>query len=814
MKKFSRLSPIIVVLCSAPAWSDFSANDNASLAPSSISQSSSSGQATSADDVDVSDTDIALSGSAQKPQIQARNRRVIEEVVVTAQKTQQTLQEVPVAVTVVSGETMRQAGIFGPQGLENLVPNLEMDSDAQSPTIGIRGFSTDTYNSGLEPSVGIIIDEIPLGRTEFIPDGLFDVERVEVLRGPQGTLFGKNTIAGVLIFGTGEPQFDKQGSVTSTGGDHETKRVEGFQNFAITENLLGRAALVVWHDGGEVDNSFLQREELQADQYAGRIKLAWDMSDALRLRGGVQISSTDTDYPGFQAYDLDPNALAYSRSKDPDTEDNPFDSHTSFDYPGFVERDTILLHGIADYTINEDLDVSVIAGHAGLDNLFRIDFDVSAADLVKVNVDFQYQQDSLELRFVGRNTVFGSDIEFVGGLFGFQSKLKVIVDVEVGDDIVDFAATPAGIAALGGPDTGLLGPLLNSISLPSVDIMDGLNQHFDQDSESIAAFGQVTWALTDDLALVTGLRIGQEKKNAVLSILSRGPGLTALVLGADSPDPNFTQPLSRKESEVSPKLGFNYAISDNISSYLSWTRGYKGGGFNAISFNSEDLVFEPETGDNYELGIKSRLFEDTLAFNATIYHTDVTNMQVVNFNGVSFDVFNAAVAVLEGFEADFSWLTPLEWLSVNGAFALSRAEYTRYTGAPAPNGEGDANGEQDLSGKTLPKAPVKTLSLSPTVSLPLGANLGLQFAMDVSHRGEQYLSLDLDEKAYQKAHTLIGARVSVAPESERWSVTLRAENITNENVLTFVADHNLYANSYFATQASLSRYSLSVSFNW
>lgn len=748
------------------------------------------------------------------PAATARRGRVIEEIVVTAQKTEQTLQEVPVAVSVVSGETLRQAGVFGPQGLENLVPNLELDTDAQAPTIGIRGFSTDSFNVGLEPSVGIIVDELPLGRSEFIPDGLFDVARVEVLRGPQGTLFGKNTIAGVLIFATGEPESEGTGSLSLTGGDFETRRVEGYQNIPLGERLASRLALVAWTDGGEIENSFLDRNELAFDQFAGRIKLDWDVSDAVLLRAGLQRSETDTRYPGWQNYALDSDALEYAQSHDPATEDDPFNGRNSLDLPGFVKRDTTLAHAIAQIAVTPALDLSVIVGYADLFNDLVIDFDVSAADLVRVTAGFDYDQSSLELRLVGDANWLGLPVEFVGGLFGFQNRLGIVVDVGLGTDILDFAATPAGSESLGGPSISLLGPLLNAIGLPPVDLMDGVNQVFTQQSRALSAFGQVTWSLTDALSLITGLRLGQERKDAVLSIDSRGLGITAMVVGADFPDPDFTMPLSRRETEVSPKLGLRYAFTEDFSTYLSWTRGFKGGGFNGISFNSEDLVFEPEQGDNYELGVKSRLLQGALALNVTLYHTTVSNLQVVNFNGVSFDVFNAAQARLQGVEADLTWLTPWPWLSINAAASVGRAQYTDYPNAPAPAGGGDENGEQDLSGRTLPKAPLMTLSVSPTISLPLGRQLGLSLGLDLSHRGDQFLSLDLDPVSFQRAHTLLGAQLSIGPESQRWGITLRGENLGDVGSLSFVADHNLYANSYFATQSPQRRLSLSLNVNW
>jgi iron complex outermembrane receptor protein len=134
-----------------------------------------------------------------------RTPRALEEIVVTAQKTAQSLQDVPVSVSAIDGDSLQQSGRFDAAGLEELVANIEIDLDPQAPVIGIRGFSTETDNVGFEPAVGLVMDDIALARPEFVPDGMFDIDRIEVLRGSQGTLFGKNTIAGVITFASFEP---------------------------------------------------------------------------------------------------------------------------------------------------------------------------------------------------------------------------------------------------------------------------------------------------------------------------------------------------------------------------------------------------------------------------------------------------------------------------------------------------------------------------------------------------------------------------------------------------------------------------------
>ncbi|QQD17266.1 TonB-dependent receptor [Spongiibacter nanhainus] len=752
-------------------------------------------------------------------------RRTIEEVIVTAQKSEQSLQDVPVSVSTVKADELRESGIFGAEGIENQVPNLQLDGDPQAPSIGIRGFSTDSYNVGLEPSVGIMVDDVFIGRSEFIPDGLFDMQGIEVLRGPQGTLFGKNTIAGVLIFSSADPSEEFDGQLQVTGGELGTRRVEAGLSAPLGDRLLSRIAFTHWETDGEVENSFLNRDELSTEQTAGRIKIEADVSDRLLLKLGVQVSETDHNYPGWQLYDLDSDALAYAQSQHAPTEDNPYDGHTAFDLPGYVKRDSEIAHLIAEYDAGEflGLDNTVVTGivsHAALTNDMLIDFDVSAADLVTVTPVFDYTQDALELRINGsRNNIgWGDGLDIIAGIFAMQADIDAPTEVALGEDMVDFVFTPAGAEALGLPESdigSILGPLLNNLPIPGVPLDDGVRSLFTQSAESLALFGQATWYFNERWSAIIGLRLGQESKDARRQVASYGPGLTGLVLSAEDVD----RRLSRDENEVSPKLGLRYELNPAVSLYGSWTRGFKSGGFNAISFQGSNLEFEPEQADAFELGMKSLFFDETLSINAALYHTRVTDMQVVNFNGVGFDVFNAEGAELQGLELDFSWLPPLQWLTFDGSLGLSSAEYVDYRNGPPTATQQDAAApgetpQQDLSGRTLPRAPEVSASLRPTVFMPLSADLGLQFSLGVSYRSEQYLTLDLDEKSRQGGYTLLDARIVLGPEDGFWSLALSGTNLGDKSALNFVADHNLFARSYFANQIAPRSLKLSLSANW
>ncbi|NKF23811.1 TonB-dependent receptor [Solimonas marina] len=753
------------------------------------------------------------------PATEAPTDNGLAEVVVTAQKKKQNLQNVPLSVGVISADTLAESASFDAGSIEDFVANVQIDVDPQAPVIGIRGFSTETDNVGFEPSVGIVIDDLAIGRPEFVPDGMFDIDRVEVLRGSQGTLFGKNTIAGVINFVTTEPKDDFSGNVMLTGADPLQRRAEAAVNVPIIDGLLaGRVSGVYWKKLGDVENSTLGRKENSFSQRAGRAKLLFTPGDKWRISLSGQLSDTSVDYPNWQLYDASPNALAYAQEYDPSTEDNGTDSHTTENTPGYVDRHSHLLRGLVSYDAGDfwglrDVNYTTIVGHAGFSIRSYFDIDTSAADIVNTRFNVDYQQNSVEFRPNGRaDSLFGlgGDVDWTLGLFAFASDLDSHLDTLAGSDLIDFALSSAGLDALGIP-SGTLGPILDLLPHLSVPIDDELLRGFAQTSRSYAVFGQMTWKLTDKLSTIAGFRFGWEKKEADFDTESVGPGLVALVVGADT----FQAHRKRNEQDISPKGGLQYQWTPDVMTFATYTRGFKGGGFNATADTADNLTFSPEKAASWELGIKSRLFHNSMTFNATLYRTDVDNLQTVDNQGTSFTIGNAAKARLQGIEVESQWRAPWRWLSVVTSLAYGSAEYQKYTNAPAAQEDGDAE-TQDLSGRTLAHAPKFSGTLSPIVTtpLPFTSSMMLKLAADLSYRSGQYSSVDLDSHSHQDGYLLVGGRIVVLPESDRWAVIFSGTNLTNKHALDLVFDHAVFHDSYVAQQIPLRSLAISAQYNW
>lgn len=748
--------------------------------------------------------------------------RALEEIVVTAQKTAQSLQDVPVSVSAIDGDSLQQSGRFDAAGLEELVANIEIDLDPQAPVIGIRGFSTETDNVGFEPAVGLVMDDVALGRPEFIPDGMFDIERIEVLRGSQGTLFGKNTIAGVITFASYEPEDFWSGRLLATVGDPRESRAEAGLSIPLSDSFAARVSGVYWDRAGDVDNTRLHRDEGALRQRAGRIKLRVAPAGPWTISLSSQISDTHVDYAPWQLYDADDNALDFARNYDPEVEDDPLDAQASFDRPGYVDRRSDLSRLRADYEAGtllglDGVVVTGVVGHAAFDLATLIDIDASPADVIVTDFGVDYAQDSLELRAAaqaGSLFGFGGDVGLVVGVFGLRSDLSSHLDTHAGADLVPFALTPAGLDALGASLPGGIDDLLNLLPpLPGTPIEDALLRGFEQDTESVGLFGQLDWNVFGHWSVIAGLRWGEDRKTARFDVQTTGLGLVGLVVGADT----FMAQRERREDDLSPKLGLQYAWTPSINSYVTWTRGYKGGGFNATAETQDNLEFEAERAQSWEAGFKSRLLDGTLMLNLALYRSDIDELQVVDFTGFSFQVRNAAEARLQGAELDLRWLSPWAWLAVDATLALSEAKYLRYTNAPPTEDQQEQDMDvQDLSGRSLANAPEVTASISPLVSLPFpfGRDLGIQIGVDLSYRGDQYSATDLDPRSFQSGYLLLGSRVVLGRNDGTWSLVLAGRNLTDERALDLVMDHSVYSRTYIAQQIPLRSVSLSLQAQW
>lgn len=760
----------------------------------------------------------------------------LDEIVVTAQKVKQPLRKVPVSVTALNGDDLKASGVASLAEASLYIPNVRVDADDHgSPQVFIRGFGTNAFNPSFESSVAFVQDDIYFGRPGYFTEAMFDVDRIEVLRGSQGTLFGKNTVAGVFNVISRGPEGDFGGDGQCFVGEKAERRCEGGIGGLFADWGGARLSFLGRNNDGDLYNQFLDRNEEELEQRAARLKVRLFPTSYLDTELTLVHSQTDAPFWPFQLMVLDADTRSYLEGFDPDIEDNPKDFNTSFDTAGFIDKGSTTAGLKTQWDMGapgpfERLDSTLVLGGSR----FHIDqlneLDVSPADISRLDNHEDHEQVSAELRFSGRAASLfglGSGLEFVGGLYYFDSEYVLLARVLAGQDLASYTQTrdfcqlatgdPEAVPDGGGSCTS------SSLGIPGLGTITGgasegdyYQFDYDQHIRSMAAFGQATWYLTPNWAITPGLRFNQETKdvNAAGTSECQGkdagqPCAMALLLQAD----DYSEPgLTRNETDVSPKLALQYFATNDISLYASYAQGYKSGGFNAISFTGNQeadpvagtpesrLEYEPEKARTGEFGMKGWFFDRTLSLNLTAYQTDFDNLQVLAFSGLFFTVSNAASAESRGLEADFVWLTPYAPLRIAGSAAVLDAKYVDYPGAPAPISQG-INQTQNLAGRRIAFAPRRSATLTPTLTY-FPFDLQTTFALDLLHQGDQYTDVDLDPSTHVDAYTKLSARLIVASPGGAWAVSVGGTNLTDEKVLNQVTDAPFFPGTYFSHQAA------------
>ncbi|MGH8445693.1 MAG: TonB-dependent receptor [Solimonas sp.] len=750
----------------------------------------------------------------------------LAEVVVTAQKRKQSLHDVPISVTALSGDLLKDINASSLADASVYIPNVRVDADdLGSPQVFIRGFGTNTFNPSFESSVGFVEDEIFYGRGAYFTESMFDIDRIEVLRGPQGTLFGKYTVAGLYNVITKGPTDDFSGDLRLSYSEYNEKRAEGGVGGMFNDWVGARVSVLGQWGDGELRNTYLDRDEDKMRQRAGRLKVRVLPVEDVTMDLTLQRSETDINFWPYELFGLDQGTTRYLQAFDPDIEGNPLDFKTQFDAPGFINKNSSTESLKTDWAMGDlgpihDAHTVLIGGYSQLAINQMNDLDVSPADLLRLLNYEDYKQSSAELRFSGRtDSLFGlgQSVDFVAGGFYFQSNYKLRADIKVGDDIGSYLLTQDAWQLL----TGNLNALPGNIAvIPGLgDILSGLigNDYYQfdyrQKVKTTAGFFQATWNISDHWALTPGVRYTHETKNidsAGTANCNTAPlfCVSSLLLSAND---YSQQGLRRSEDDWSPKVALQYIWDKDLNFYGSYGRGFKSGGFNSLSYTGENLAFKPEKAATVEAGFKSRFFGRNLNFNLALYQTKLDNLQVLAFHGVTTNVGNAS-ATSRGLESDFQWRTPWRPLTINGSFGLIHATYDDYPDAPAPISEG-ISATQNLKGKRLAFTPKQTGTLTPILTLPMG-NFMMRLSADAIWQGDQYIDTDLDPNTHVGGYMEYAARVSFGSLSDAWTVTVGGNNLSDKRVLNQATDASLFPGSYYAQQAAGRQYYAALTLHW
>jgi iron complex outermembrane receptor protein len=670
----------------------------------------------------------------------------IEEVMVTARKKSESLQDVPMSVSTFSSDVLDNRGFVDLSSIGRMTPGLHFEAfDPTRPLIYVRGIGTRAYDAGSDPSVGLFVDGAFHGRFGSLNMNLLDVERIEVLKGPQGTLYGRNTIGGAISVITKDPaeslEFDLSGEMgaSSESGDNIYSTAASLSTPLVEDTLSMRMAVAAYDRDGyvKVEPSGVRGGGLET--LDGRVKFLWTPSES--FEGRLSIDYSDLDWPPivFNSNDLNgtaptPGPLAPGVEPVPST-GKPFKATGNIS--------------------NVDVDRKAVGGTLTLDwGLDSVDL-TSITNGQSINLDEYNELDGTSLDYsdnvVGEDTgTFAQELRLTGasdrlswllGAYYSHEKIDRVDDITFGQDaLLTFLA---GV------------PL-------------GLGFGVDVESTSYAGFGQLDWMLTDRLSLTLGLRYSDDDKTADYDTTTNVPGFVLTP---------YKTSVGDSWTSTDGTVTLSYDFNDDTLGYVTYSTGYKPGGFQFAAITPEiaQTTFEPETVESNEVGVKTTVFDQRLKLNAAAFTMDYKDLQLLRVvpsavAGVDLVVIsNAARSTISGMEVEGSWLIAPDLLLDFGASYLD-AEFDSYQFSP----------ELDFSGNTMPRAPEFTYTLALRYEQTLGAGV-FDSTLAYSWQDRAYFEADnnqVDPDSTQKAHGLLD--VSVSYTQNAWTFSLWGTNLLDE----------------------------------
>ncbi|WP_206483303.1 TonB-dependent receptor [Thalassotalea sp. G2M2-11] len=661
---------------------------------------------------------------AYAEETQEVNKRALEKITVTSQKRVQSLSEVPMSVSAMNADKIEQAGIERLEDLSTHIPNFKIAKDSIADRINIRGMQSGNL-AGFEQSVGTFVNGIYRGRGAQSRFSFVDVERVEVMRGPQSILFGKNTVAGALNITTAKPDdtFNGKLSLAYTPTFDQTE-VSGMVTGSLSDSLRARAFVLSREmEEGWVHNNYYDSDSPQSEEMMGRVTLEWDAADNTLVT--LIYEASDYDFNSFPHAMKEPGPLKALGSFSSYTESFMGNSSPVMNFGSAQamngDSDEITLISETDFASG---DFTITAGHSAYQFDRSLDADYSGLDGIRFSDSEDFSQDSVEVRFAS-NT--GGDFEYMLGLYWQQQDLTldglslfnipVLQQVLMGGCMAgigayggdfnslyasgDVVTTAAGVIGLGG-SAGLVNACGTAAAFDGIPTGVGRYALLEQDADTLGVFAQGTWNINDNFRATFGLRYTKEEKSASKTgyatdfipdnrLESSNPLVIAVsqqVGEFETHHFNSSDP-GMKRSENSPtwSLNLQYDIGDNTMSYATASTGFKSGGFNSFYMrspdrnnvaDSRDVAFDEENVLAFELGLKTELLDGQADLNIAAFHSTFDDMQVSVFSGnTTFEVKNAAKAISYGIEMDGRWRATDD-LTITGAVGLLNFEYDKF----------------------------------------------------------------------------------------------------------------------------------------
>ena len=712
----------------------------------------------------------------------ARSTPSVEQITVTARKREEDLQRTPLSLTAITRDQLESGRLPDLTSIEALTPNLSFsigtDGGSSSVNAFVRGVGQGDHVITTDPGVGVYLDGVYLSRVYGANLELADIEQITVLRGPQGTLFGKNTIGGAINIVTRKPSGDLHYSIKGTVGSYGYQGVNAYLEMPLVPEELSASFSILrkdsdgWqkrpgHDSGD------------DDLWAGRAQLYWTPNEAFSSQLIIdKVHQRQVGYPQV-LLEFNPGAQPFAALY------NGFVAqcctpNTSIDRSNVgvdSERDDLDNFGVNwtnTWEIGE-MTLKSISAYRTMDTEIVRDSDNSPLDYFHVPTEIDHTQFSQEL------LLSGSSIE---------NRLDWLVGAYYSDDDSEHL-TPLTVA--GGLSTALSHvPPLAHLAVP-LDLTSNYDR--EQATESLAFFAHTSYSLTDNLRLILAGRYTQEEKDYTLAGIKRESQTPLIAPGPTSPSSCSDVTLQGIEStfnckkdwaEFSPKAGFDYQWTDDLMTYAHISRGFRSGQFNGRPIMTNEVSdADPETLTSYELGMKSQWFDDRLRLNMALFLSKYKDQQVLvalsTPLGLVLTTDNAARSTLKGFEIEATAL-PLPNLSLNAGLSYVDPEYDKYNTIDSATQQ-----TVDISDRPFAYTPEWNASLSAQYSFPIGDRGELNLVGSISYFDDVRFTNDTTNVYFDQLHsdeyTLVNAGILYTTPGEQWEFALHGRNLTDKREL-------------------------------
>lgn len=671
----------------------------------------------------------------------------LEEITVTAQKREQSLQEVPVAVTAIGEDTLLQNGVSDLTDIQKLSPNTTLQATRgtnSTLTAFIRGIGQQDPLWGFEPGVGIYVDDVYLARPQGAVLDILDVERVEVLRGPQGTLYGKNTIGGAVKYVTKKMSGDSRVSVSGALGSYNQRDLKVAATTEIADGVYFGGAIASFQRDGYGENVITGDEQYNKDVLSGRVALEFNPSNDLWIRLAADKTRDDSAPKHGYREETGPNGEPVL--------DSVYDTEAGMLYDNSVETSGASL--TAEWQLSDSVMVKSITAQREGKSETSIDFDSRIAPDFDVPAYYDDEQFSQEFQLNWE----GATSNLVSGLYYYTG-----------------TAAGAFNAVLGFyEDNPILGFPLTQLVAGSVD------------TDSLSAYAHYNWSFAPDWNLSLGGRYTRDEKTADV--------LKENYMGLYSPefqdkyypDADDSIPIgtltdysnSDTWSEFTPHIGLDYQFNEDIMVYAAYSTGFKSGGFDmrgdATALPSTKDGFDPETVTTYELGTKSDLFDNRLRMNAALYYADYTDMQVTvqsasPAGGFASAVLNAGKAKIQGVELEAS-LAVTDNLLANMTVGYADTEFVEFI-----SGGEDISDQRDMQ-----NTPDTTAMFQLNYSLPMDSGAEVVLNPSVSYRADTQIFETPNPILDQEAYALVDMSATYYSADGAWNLSLVGKNLADK----------------------------------